>query len=255
MQPIDSYSNELWLPKTTISKSPTADSAKDIAQPSFSQVLEDVKQSNSGAPLSPGMDKVTLSQAATAPDASVPEVTVVKGVEVIVAGHGFERSDTPGTKLEQIVYTPEMREQSDWEFELRSKGGTELATMIAPDEPLQGFGTITPISFLGYEMSPGEIMLSSDVNDIINYERQLLTNFMEQMETTKALEQDYGSDIKVGYDPKQQSYVMLRPGDNHYDNLVSSQEAHDYMKSTFDDEPKRYQYLGDILEKYNYRMT
>ncbi|MGB1236856.1 MAG: hypothetical protein ACPG4U_01525 [Pseudomonadales bacterium] len=235
---------------------PQTDSA--TTQSTFAHLLQSIQQPQANMAASSLTANTRVSQAAT-PDAAQnvtpgAETRNVRGLNVIVSGHGFERSPASGTPLEQIAYTAQVREQQEKEFELRNIGGPELATMIAPDEPLTGFGTITPISFLGYEMHPAEIVLSSDSSDIVNYERQLLSKFMRQMETTKALEQEYGSDIKVGFDPQQQSYVMLRPGDHHYDNLVSSQEAHDYMKATFDDEPKRYQYLGDILSRHGYYM-
>ena len=187
---------------------------------------------------------------------SIPvEKVTINGNDVIVSGHGFEipESKVKGTELEQIVYTQEMREHFESvQLELRSKGSEGIATMIVPDEPIQGSGRLTPVSVFNLGLQPGEVYLSNDPNAVARYERQKLSEFIEKMEMVKNIEQRYGSDVKVAFDPEQQSYVMLRPGDKQYENVFSGKESDENLKMILNDDPRRYNYLGDILARYNY---
>lgn len=224
---------------------------------SFQQILEQVSQKSA--------DQLTASAVDSAPKAAAPandsakpetlpiEKLTINGKEVIVSGHGFELPEhVDGVQLEQIVSTPEMREQFEENVKLRGRGGEGIATMIAPDQPIQGSGRLKPISFLDMGLQPGEVYLSTDPNAVARYERQKLTEFIDHMEMVKDIEQRYGKDVKVAFDPQQQSYVMLRPGDNHYDNVLSGKESDEHMKMIFESDPRRFNYLGDILQQYSY---
>ncbi len=236
----------------------SSDKSTNSEQLSFEQLLAQASQPASQ------LTSRSVDQAATAkpiannpqqlsPDSLAVEKVTVNGIEVIVSGHGFELPEhVGGVKLEQIVSTPEMREQFEENVKLRGRGGEGIATMIAPDQPIQGSGRLKPISFLDMGLQPGEVYLSTDPNAVARYERQKLTEFIDHMEMVKGIEQRYGKDVKVAFDPEQQSYVMLRPGDNHYDNVLSGKESDEHMKMIFESDPRRYNYLGDILQQYSY---
>lgn len=79
-----------------------------------------------------------------------------------------------------------------------------------------------PQSVEGLGFIPGDVFLSGNIAE---YQKQQVARAGELARTEKDLRQQYGSDVKLAYDPLGGDYVMLRPGQAGYDRVKSAGEV------------------------------
>ena len=83
-----------------------------------------------------------------------------------------------------------------------------------------------PQSVEGLGFIPGDVVQSGGTDEYVKGQVERARKLAD-IETKLAAE--YGSDVKLAYDPLGQEYVMLRPGPFGYDRITSARDVYDQV--------------------------
>lgn len=146
----------------------------------------------------------------------------IGGLKIAVSGHDYDMS-LPG-RFSNHSSQLSTRDFNDWLANNPDKiSKTGLQELDAP-----------PITKADRWEAPQSMSWNSLFVSGRSIEQQLAEKseeFASLIQTTKQLQQEYGSDIKLAHDPNTQSYIMLKPGDNFYDSVQTADEALDNFRS------------------------
>lgn len=128
---------------------------------------------------------------------------------------------------------------------LQEAGDEPLATM--PDEVTLIHTPHMPEPVAGMGFLPEGVFGSGNE---VGYQKQQVARVMELAEIEKGLQSQYGSDVKLAFDPGSGNYVMLKPGDIGYDAVASAQSMKQKEISYLMSTGYNRQTFADVLKQY-----
>lgn len=172
---------------------------------------------------------------------------VFNGINVITSGHMYDTT-VPGTFKNTSAFDINALDQWQSENPDKTIGDGELdseTTAITrenawqpPQSAMVGNGGLV---FDGLDSSLGDQVLS-DVND-----------FADLVLAERQLKKQYGDDVKIAFEPNSGNYIMLKPGDNQYNNVDSAEDMLAGFKQNLGGDSVYSNYLSQIKSAFSAR--
>ena len=169
------------------------------------------------------------SGAGAGPD--VPERTevTIDGVKVVVSGHSADEIE--GHSLLRTLGAEEQKRLQESFIDLQSdpKAFVQAVMEVTKTVPLEALPegvsrTCMPVT---YSAPTGVIGLQTHAADPEirrSQEQEIVNDFFDLVDVEKQLKAEYGDDVKLAYSHADGGYVMLTPGDLHYNEIASVEQ-------------------------------
>ncbi len=138
----------------------------------------------------------------------------VGGYDVVVSGHMLDSHDDHGLSWDVPA---EMHRASYWQEAIENV--THIEAKFSEAVPYQGSGRIHSIGDNIHGLSLAQNEAQSSLQKV-----QQALERIELLNVEKALQKEYGSDVKLAYDYDSMAYVMLKPGDGRYDEVKTGKD-------------------------------
>ena len=194
-------------------------------------------------------------------DAALEDKSVVErigNVDVIVSGHSIDNRE--GVSLLRTVsgaglnYSPEMAAQIKEDAEAAAKMSVtpmDVRTIEVPG----GMSVYMPITYLRQEGDwnrGNPLDTPIDLGDF--YFQQDTESFMKLVGVERRLKEEYGDDVKLAYSHQDGGYIMLTPGDLHYDEIPSTEDGVAAILETVNRGFRDADSVRDVLADYGYKV-